>query len=452
MNKILEDFANSLDALKDILSDSETPGESFIDTYGWDHPALDKFDLITYIEIYSTKIKSIKSIEGVSKNTFERIKEYTVQINAQTEAVRDNFIDNDTSLRAVVSSTTITLSVIFSILDDHFFNWDYLNNPKLLPRPLVNRLKSASARIESIETSSEDLESKIKLINDAHQAAESLPTDLKELRDTHSEIKATLDQVIKEREKVSEILFESQKAYKSVSELEQLIKENKEKTDTYVEQCDEALQITTTEGLAAGFDQKAKQLNRSIWVWIIGLLSALAAGAALGYLRVGDLTAALSTQLTAGQAILHTVISVFSIGGPLWLAWISTQQIMQRFKLAEDYAYKATVAKSYIGFSKHASRFDEATSERLFNSTLDRLDEMPLRLVEGKDYNSPWHEFLDSEAFKQALAMVPELANTATKFASNTKLKSKPKKPDLKPVPKSTPEKNQDPITEDEVA
>ncbi|MEH8155274.1 hypothetical protein Q4S47_21085, partial [Aeromonas caviae] len=36
-----------------------------------------------------------------------------------------------------------------------------------------------------------------------------------------------------------------------------------------VEQCDDALQITTTQGLAAGFDQKAKELQKSIWVWII---------------------------------------------------------------------------------------------------------------------------------------------------------------------------------------
>ncbi|MEZ8914356.1 hypothetical protein AB6D98_02695 [Vibrio lentus] len=452
MNKTLLDFVASLEELRDVLSGSDMSSERFIDTYGWDHPALDKDDLINYIDIYVEKITSLESYEGIEQNVFSRIKAYTAQINSQTESVKNNFVDNDETLRLVVCSTTITLNVIFSILDHDLFNWDYIKDNKLLPQPLASRLKSASARIESIETSSEDLESKITLINDAHQAAESLPTDLKELRDTHREIKATLLQVTKEREKVSEILFESQKAFQSISALEKLIKESKEQTDTYVEQCDEALQITTTEGLAAGFDQKAKQLNKSIWVWIFGLLSALIAGAALGYMRVGDLTSALSSQLTAGQAILHTVISVFSIGGPLWLAWISTQQIMQRFKLAEDYAYKATVAKSYTGFSKHASRFDEATSERLFNSTLDRLDEMPLRLVEGKDYNSPWHEFLDSEAFKKALSMVPELAQTATKFASNTKLKSKPKKPNVTPVPASVPDKTQESNRDEEAA
>jgi len=199
-----------------------------------------------------------------------------------------------------------------------------------------------------------------------------------------------------------------------------------------VEQCDDALQITTTQGLAAGFDQKARELKNSIWVWIFGLLIALVAGAWIGSERVEAFTQALNNNLTAGQAILHTVMSVFSIGGPLWLAWISTQQINQRFKLSEDYSYKATVAKSFTGFKKFAERFEPETEERLFNSTLDRLDEMPLRLIEGKDYNSPWHEFVDSESFKNAMATFPSLAKEAGKFANKAALKSKPKQPKQK--------------------
>ena len=163
------------------------------------------------------------------------------------------------------------------------------------------------------------------------------------------------------------------------------------------------------------------------------MLIALVAGAFIGADRVTAFTLALKNELTAGQAILHTVMSVFSIGGPLWLAWISTQQINQRFKLSEDYSYKATVAKSFTGFSKFAERFDPSTEERLFNSTLDRLDEMPLRLIEGKDYNSPWHEFTDSESFKKAIEIIPSLAQEAGRFANKTELKKKPKQPKKQP-------------------
>ena len=57
--------------------------------------------------------------------------------------------------------------------------------------------------------------------------------------------------------------------------------------------------------------------------------------------------------------------------------------------------------------------------------SLHRFDEMPLRLVSGKDYNSPWHEFIDSEAFKKAIDMVPSLAKEAGRFAESTKLNKK---------------------------
>ncbi|EJL6560567.1 hypothetical protein NMS15_003520 [Vibrio cholerae] len=427
MSNTLNNLISSLEKLNNSLKNSDVVDSDFLSYFGWDQVALDKDDLVAYVDNFSSRLVAVDP-NSFDEKILKRLNVFTEQIDVLTKNIEDNFTNSESYVKVIVPNLVITLTVIFSYIENAIFSWDFVNDNKMLPKALSNRLKSAALRINNIEASSEDLETKIRIINDAHEAAESLPTDLKELRDTHQEIKKILAKAKKESESLSITLVSSQTTLEKIKELELSAKTNKEQTDTYVEQCDEALQITTTQGLAAGFDQKAKQLNNSIWVWIFGLLIALCAGAWLGYLRVGDLTLALTKDLTTGQAILHTLMSVFSIGGPLWLAWISTQQIMQRFKLAEDYAYKATVAKSYTGFSKHAGKFDDQTAERLFNSTLDRLDEMPLRLVEGKDYNSPWHEFIDSEAFKKALSMVPELANSASKFATNTKLKGRPSK------------------------
>ncbi|EJL6492925.1 hypothetical protein NMR92_003905 [Vibrio cholerae] len=132
---------------------------------------------------------------------------------------------------------------------------------------------------------------------------------------------------------------------------------------------------------------------------------------------------ATNTSMSFGEGLIQAVLTIFSIGGPLWFAWLATQQITQRFKLSEDYSYKATVAKSYTGFSKQANRFGADVEERLFNATLDRLEEMPLRLVDGKDYNSPWHEFVDSDVVKQAITIVPGLARELSLYAKNTQRK-----------------------------
>ncbi|MGN5138247.1 hypothetical protein ACTG15_08950 [Aeromonas sp. 164P] len=283
---------------------------------------------------------------------------------------------------------------------------------------------------------------KVTTINSAYETAESLPAVIQDLNDAKNKLTSTInetrDEINKYKNEISEIkAFIGAKKSESIS-MHDNIKSLLEKTNAYaqsasslVEQCDDALQITTTQGLAAGFDQKATELRNSIWVWIVGLLIALSVGLIIGSARVTEFSAALKDNLTAGQAILHTIISIFSIGGPLWLAWISTQQINHRFKLSEDYSYKATVAKAFTGFRKISEDFNQETSERLFNSTLDRLDEMPLRLLSGKDYNSPWHEFIDSDAFKKAIDMVPALAKEAGRFAENTKLNKKI------PVPKS---------------
>lgn len=434
MSDVLNNLISSLEKLQNVFESDEVESTDFLSQYGWEHSALDKHDIAAYIDNFTARLGSVEPSQ-LDEKILKRFETYIEQIDVLRQNCEEHFIDSESYIRVIVPNVVITLNVMFAYIEETVLGWEFINDKKMLPKSLTNRLKSASLRINNIESSSENIEAKIKVINDAHEAAESLPTDLKELRDTHQEIKSILEKAKKESEALSSIVASAQAKLDEITYLEATSKDNKELTDVYVQQCDEALQITTTQGLAAGFDQKAKQLNKSIWTWIAGLLVALCAGAWLGYLRVEDLTSALANDLTTGQAVLHTVMSIFSIGGPLWLAWISTQQIMQRFKLAEDYAYKATVAKSYTGFSKHAGKFDDRTAERLFNSTLDRLDEMPLRLVEGKDYNSPWHEFIDSEAFKKAMTMVPELANSASRFAKNTKLKSKPVKSKVTQIP-----------------
>ncbi len=317
-------------------------------------------------------------------------------------------------------------------------DWETLQEKHLLPRSLATRLRHTKTRIDAIEESNETLQQKITVINEAHEAAENLPTDLEDLRDARKELSALIEAAKKELKNAKEelrLVHEdtinlknlTKLASDSAESLKKNIQSSANEASNLVAQCDDALQITTTQGLAAGFDQKANELKKSIWIWITGLLVALASSAWIGAERVDAFTNAINSELTAGQAILHTVMSIFSIGGPIWLAWISTQQINQRFKLSEDYSYKATVAKSFTGFKKFAERFDPSTEERLFNSTLDRLDEMPLRLIEGKDYNSPWHQFTDSDTFKTAAETFPALAQEAGRFANSVSLKNKSK-------------------------
>ncbi|EOV0352568.1 hypothetical protein ACOIPL_001389 [Vibrio fluvialis] len=414
---------SALELLKKTIDSASIPGDSFIQQYGWNQTALNNDDLSYAVENLMSDIKlfNIDDIDGYEKY----LESQAAKIEALDTVVKGHYNNNAAHLVHLVPNIAITILVMQRDLEKTFFNWEQMEEKKLLPRHLARRLRSTEARLNSIDTSSSGLEDKISVINSAHEAAESLPTDLEELKRTQKQISELLHN---SKEMLAEIQLTEKTAetsLKSVKALETAALTSKEKTDSYVDECDKALQITTTVGLAAGFDEKAKELSKSINKWVCGLIFALIVGGIFGAIRVQALTDTLAknTTMSFGEGVVQAVLTVFSIGGPLWFAWLATQQITQRFKLSEDYSYKATVAKSYTGFSKQANRFGTDVEERLFNATLDRLEEMPLRLVEGKDYNSPWHEFIDSDVVKRAVTIVPGLARELNLYAKNTQRK-----------------------------
>lgn len=438
MDQSIKKLIDSLDELLKTIDNSSFSDNSFDQQHGWNQVHLTRSDVSYVVSNFMSRLRAYgdaKISEGLTKT----ISSHISNLNRLNTTAKTYFTNNPSHLLHMVPSILLTLYSVISDVDYELFSYQNIQDKKLLPRALATRLRSTESRIDDLSESAETLEEKIQIINDAHEAAESLPTDMASLKEAKKRLEEIINQAKKELSDSKTYLEElTESSYKLNSRIEdahsqaystlEIIETLDKQATLLVSQCDDALQITTTQGLAAGFDQKAKELKKSIWVWIIGLLIALVSGAYIGADRIDAFTEALNSQLTAGQAILYTIMIVLSVGGPLWLAWISTQQINQRFKLSEDYSYKATVAKSFTGFRKFAERFDSETEERLFNSTLDRFDEMPLRLLEGKDYNSPWHEFIDSESFKSAIETFPSLATEAGKFANRVAFKNKPKK------------------------
>ena len=176
---------------------------------------------------------------------------------------------------------------------------------------------------------------------------------------------------------------------KSISEMHQQAKQ-------LIENCEDAYRITTTKGLAAAFDERASDLKKSMRLWVAGLILALGLGTWIGHERIEMLTNSLSaTSLNWGIIGIQIVLSVTSVVAPLWFAWMATKQISQRFKLAEDYDFKASVAKAYEGYKKEAAKIDPDFEARLFNVALTRLEEAPLRLVDLVNHPSPTHEIIE---------------------------------------------------------
>ncbi|SUX30649.1 hypothetical protein [Chromobacterium vaccinii] len=288
-------------------------------------------------------------------------------------------------------------------------------------------------------------------IVEAHSAADQLPTDLASLREAREEIQSLRDQAEKDSDAAKELLGKIDSCYETIkghinsaeieinkksTEWDSFAKTTDEKAKEIFSRCEDAMRTSTSVGLASAFHEQAQSLKWSMLLWVLGLISALGAGTYFGGQQLHQLSEAIQASTPAMIIWTRLFISLLSVGAPVWFAWLATKQIGQRFRLAEDYAYKASISRAYEGYRREAVQLDSDFQTKLFSSALARLDEQPLRFVEHKTHGSPWHELLDSDVVKEAIKIAPELAGKITEMArdkveevkrSKVKPKAKPK-------------------------
>ncbi|MHC1700791.1 MAG: hypothetical protein AB9900_07410 [Humidesulfovibrio sp.] len=177
----------------------------------------------------------------------------------------------------------------------------------------------------------------------------------------------------------------------------------KEKAELIIKKAEDALELETTRGLAGAFHARSKELETSIDSLKMILLCALACGVFCTLVIYILPIFYEKLRQSYGDLFDFHYVSFVAVGAAVWVAWLATKQIGQRFRLAEDYAFKATIAKIYEGYKAEAANVDEKSKSRLFGILLTRLDEHPLRFVEQTSHGSPWHEFA-SKFFPKASA------------------------------------------------
>lgn len=271
-------------------------------------------------------------------------------------------------------------------------------------RALQTALRTVEARVLALDSRSENLDEKVDRIEQAHEAADQLPTDLETLKESQKTLDDLLHDSTIDRAEIKKILSD-------ITEIQTQLGKSEKEATAIVERCDAAYRATTSEGLASAFAERSRSLSRSMWIWVLGLIVALTLGAIFGGTQLHNLSEALKTPTTTGnrniEIWVNLFLSLFSVAAPVWFAWISTKQIGQRFRLAEDYGYKASISKAYEGYRREAALLDPDFQARLFSSALTRLDEIPLRLVETETHGSPWQELASSELVRKAAATVP---------------------------------------------
>lgn len=281
-------------------------------------------------------------------------------------------------------------------------------------RKLASQLRAMESRLKGLEPRTASITTMVERIEDAYNAADQLPTDLESLTEARQQITQLVQDAIKDQGHLLSIREQA-------DDIETQLKNSATNANAVLERCETAYSAATSVGLAAAFSERSSSLTKSMWLWVAGLVVALVGGSYFGSGQLHSLSQLFQAPSTStAVVVLNLLLSLLSVGAPVWFAWLATKQIGQRFRLAEDYAFKASISRAYEGFRREAARFDKDMEARLLTSALTRLDEIPLRLVETDSHGSPWHELATSDTVKQAMKAVPGFAEQVKDLASQT--------------------------------
>lgn len=406
MHEKLDAIATALENLGLAITNGWASDATFNETWGWNCPPLSRHDLAAYPERLAARLREA-NLEEVDVETLDLIEEMPRKIALIQANVLPQLWGGNNPVVCNVIMTTIE---VFTAQIEPLLGWQTLSDPKSMPSNLAKRVRSLTLQLDQVVINKDELTNTLNLIRDTHEVANNLPVNLDDLKQAQVKLEKANEQ--------AGTLLEKIKGRESESEtkLSEIITKG-EAADQIVDKCEEGYRITTTKGLAAAFDQRAASLNLSMKFWVFGLIVALVVGSSIASTLFDAMIKLLSAPNVAwGVVTLDLIIAILSVGAPVWFAWMSTKQIGQRFRLAEDYAYKASVAKAYEGYKKEAVALDPDFATRLFSSALTRLEEAPLRLVEEETHGSPWHELFKSKAFDKALNRIPELGEWRDKI------------------------------------
>ncbi|MFB8343289.1 hypothetical protein ACWGNA_19845 [Brucella cytisi] len=411
-DQIVESFSELAERIRSKWVDYIPLDSTFTQRFGWQYSPLTPENVAYFADIISERI----DIFFKTNTTSDEILTLWYDIGHQADSLSfDNF---NSDPNGCFSATMNLLNWASSNLPPMLANvdWEAIESKEYLPRTLLNRLKGVEARVSNLNQRSDDLQESIRIIEDARHAADRLPTDIEELRKARDDIKIHLASVTKDKTEVSE-------AYETSKSIVEILETLRDRADALVKKCDESYRITTSAGLAGAFNERSKSLQITGWVWVGILIASLVLGSLIGAWRFSELMRLMGDGSTVRTSIvvLHFIGALMGVGAAIWIAWVSTKNVTQSFRLSEDYAFKSSISKAYEGYRREAIELDGDFAKQLFGSALTRLDEQPSRFIDMRDHASPFEALLDNKAFQELIKSVPEAGKWVTNSIADGK-------------------------------
>lgn len=381
--QIIEQLSLALENLANAVNASIPNDSTYMENWGWNLPAISAFEFAAYVRgpvkrLQSLTERQISSDDLIALQKFAQRAQY-VQSQSVPHLPGGGAFQVYLTVRSLVDAIIDTIAKYTEEAD-----WQKIESDKLLPRTQARRLKNIENKIDKLSASSDEVEAKVTRINDADAAAKQLPETLESLTEARDEFIEAKSQIDANRGAIESTLNASRVA------LDEL-KLAQKRAAELVGMTEQARTAAVTQGLGAAFAGRALTLQLTTLALGFILAATLWFGWQISSSRIAAIHALMGNPAASIKLLwVNFALVLTSVGAPVWFAWLLTKQIGQRFRLAEDYAFKATVAKAYEGYRKEAARHNDPELEKkLFTLALTRLEEPPLRLIEKATPGTP---------------------------------------------------------------
>ena len=208
----LKRLCDSLDSAAQAIFTATTDNRNLNEWFGWNYPALNRIALSRLSSDLSQLLQD-RGLLDLDEHMLTIVRESLTSVERVKAATIPHFWNGNGHL--AVPAYINTIQAIKTNFEP-MLGWQSIKDRNLIPAKLAKRIRSYEATLDEIAPKRDELTRRIKLINDAHDAAESLPTDLATLEEARKRIATSQTDVQSMQDKIGVRLIEAEGANTSI--------------------------------------------------------------------------------------------------------------------------------------------------------------------------------------------------------------------------------------------
>ena len=290
MNEQVQPVIDSLQRVKDVILRVH-PTASAIDkidvplsvVFNSNFPAISKKKIIDFIDIEVSRLKNLNTaFSEIFLNNLEELASYV-----DTECVKIELLFSQSN--ALFFDKIVSIISIVNLTFQQYFDWEHVEDLKKVPREVKQRVLTVQQSLNEVEESSQEIQSKIKTINEAYDAATELPVLLEDLKRSRVDIDLVKNNSNTGYANIQSNKTRSENDLTSIQNTKQAAEILLDEAREILKQMQEKLTMSTSTGLAHAFSNRSDQLKKTSTWWTGGFIVSLIFTFLIAFNRFNDL-------------------------------------------------------------------------------------------------------------------------------------------------------------------